>query len=115
VHLQEIILKLLQNAIPNRYLAPIRAALHRFNQTRLMQPGFPFAPGQVPVFYGWVILGVTTVGILMSIPGQTTGVSVFTNHLIEATGLSRLGLSSADLIGTLTSGLLLPVPLTAPG
>lgn len=62
----------------------------------------------MPVFYGWVILAVTTLGILMSIPGQTAGVSVFTDHLIAATGLSRLALSSAYLIGTLTSGLLLP-------
>ncbi len=44
----------------------------------------------------------------MSIPGQTAGVSVFTDHLIAATGLSRLSLSNAYLIGTLTSGLLLP-------
>lgn len=44
----------------------------------------------------------------MSIPGQTAGVSVFTDHLIAATGLSRLALSNAYLIGTLTSGLLLP-------
>jgi hypothetical protein len=47
-----------------------------------MQPDFPFAPGQVRVFYGWVILVVTTIGILMSIPGQTAGVSVFTDHLL---------------------------------
>jgi hypothetical protein len=73
-----------------------------------MQPDFPFAPGNLPVFYGWIILVVTTIGILMSIPGQTAGVSVFTDHLIAATGLSRLGLSNAYLIGTLTSGLLLP-------
>ncbi len=73
-----------------------------------MQPNFPFSPRNVSVFYGWVILVVTTIGILMSIPGQTAGVSVFTDHLIEATGLSRLALSNAYLIGTLTSGLLLP-------
>ncbi|MGF1516138.1 MAG: MFS transporter [Elainellaceae cyanobacterium] len=73
-----------------------------------MQPGFPFRPGELPVFYGWVILGATTIGTLMSIPGQTAGVSVFTNDLIAATGLSRLALSNAYLIGTFTSGLLLP-------
>ena len=44
----------------------------------------------------------------MSIPGQTAGVSVFTDHLLVATGLSRLTLSNAYLVGTLTSGLLLP-------
>lgn len=45
---------------------------------------------------------------MTSIPGQTIGVSVFTDRLIEATGLSRLGLSNAYLVGTLTSGCLLP-------
>lgn len=45
----------------------------------------------------------------MSIPGQTAGVSIFTDHLLAATGLSRLALSNAYLIGTLTSGLLLPL------
>lgn len=73
-----------------------------------MQPDFPFRPRRVSVFYGWVILVVTTIGVIMSIPGQTAGVSVFTDHLLAATGLSRLALSNAYLIGTLTSGLLLP-------
>ena len=36
------------------------------------------------------------------------GVSVFTDHLLEATGLSRLGLANAYLVGTVLSGLLLP-------
>ena len=74
----------------------------------LLHPNYPFQPSRFPLFYGWVILGVATLGILMSIPGQTAGVSVFTDHLLAATGLSRLTLSNAYLIGTLTSGLLLP-------
>lgn len=73
-----------------------------------MRPGFPFQPHNLPVFYGWVILIATTIGTIMSIPGQTAGVSVFTDHLIAASGLSRLTLSNAYLMGTLTSGLLLP-------
>ncbi|MBW2316058.1 MAG: MFS transporter [Deltaproteobacteria bacterium] len=44
----------------------------------------------------------------MSAPGQTIGVSVFTESLLEATGLSRVEFSNAYLVGTLTSGLLLP-------
>ena len=89
-------------------MSPLKTILHRLNQTRAMQPDFPFQPRSLSVFYGWVILVVTTIGIIMSIPGQTAGVSVFTDHLIAATGLSRLALSNAYLIGTLTSGLLLP-------
>lgn len=59
-------------------------------------------------YYGWVILVVGSLGALASIPGQTAGVSVFTDHITEATGLSRLQLATAYLVGTGTSGLLLP-------
>ncbi|MEO0374351.1 MAG: hypothetical protein AAF329_06895, partial [Cyanobacteria bacterium P01_A01_bin.17] len=78
------------------------------SKLKLFSPTYPFQPQRWPFFYGWVIVAVTTIGILMSIPGQTMGVSVFTDHLLEATGLSRLALSNAYLVGTLTSGLLLP-------
>ncbi len=80
----------------------------KFYSTKLLQPNYPFQPKRWPFFYGWVIVAAATVGILMSIPGQTMGVSVFTDHLLAATGLSRLALSNAYLVGTLTSGLLLP-------
>ncbi|MCP3917664.1 MAG: MFS transporter [bacterium] len=77
-------------------------------RSRLLDPNRPLRPTLVPVFYGWVVLGVGAIGILASIPGQTMGVSVFSDHLIEATGLSRVRLANAYLIGTLASGLLLP-------
>lgn len=73
-----------------------------------MRADLPFRPASLPFFYGWVILGASTLGIVMSVPGQTMGVSVFTDHLIEATGLSRLELSNAYLLGTIASGLALP-------
>lgn len=68
---------------------------------------WPFDPSAVPLYYGWIVLVVGSIGVLASVPGQTAGVSVFTDHLTEATGLSRLQLSIAYLIGTGTSGLLL--------
>ncbi len=68
----------------------------------------PFDPARVPFYYGWVVLVVGTIGVLASVPGQTAGVSVFTDDLIETTGLSRLQLANAYLIGTTASGLLLP-------
>ena len=71
-------------------------------------PDAPFAPRQLPFFYGWVVLVVATLGILASIPGQTMGVSVFTDSILEATGLSRLQVSNAYLVGTILSGLSLP-------
>lgn len=84
------------------------ALASQINKLKFLNPNYPFQPDRWPFFYGWVIVAVTTIGILMSIPGQTMGVSVFTDHLLAATGLSRLALSNAYLVGTLTSGLLLP-------
>ncbi len=46
-------------------------------------------------------------GTLMSIPGQTMGVSVFTNHLIEDLNMERVDLSLAYLMGTLISGFII--------
>lgn len=62
---------------------------------------------RLPFFYGWVIWLISTLGFLVSIPGQTMGMAVFTDHLIEALGLSRTQLSMAYLIGTVGSALLL--------
>ncbi|MFW5689738.1 MAG: MFS transporter [bacterium] len=67
----------------------------------------PFEPARFPFFYGWVILGVGTIGIIMSAPGQTVGVSVFTDPLIESLSLSRSLLSLGYLVGTLTSAMIL--------
>jgi len=44
----------------------------------------------------------------MSIPGQTVGVSVFTDYLLESLKLSRDQLSFAYMAGTIASSLLLP-------
>lgn len=71
---------------------------------------WPFDPSSRPWsrwYYGWVLLVAGTIGAVASIPGQTAGVSVFTDHLTDATGLTRLQLAIAYLIGTGTSGALL--------
>ncbi len=67
----------------------------------------PFSPAKLPFFYGWVILIAGTIGILMSIPGQTMGVSVFTEDLLADLNINRNSLSLAYLVGTLGSGLLI--------
>ncbi len=67
----------------------------------------PFSPAKMPFFYGWVILAAGTIGILMSIPGQTMGVSVFTENLLRDLEIDRNNLSLAYLVGTLISGLLI--------
>jgi MFS family permease len=75
---------------------------------KLSRPLIP-PPDSYPFFYGWVILAVATIGTIMSIPGQTMGVSVFTDHLIRVTGLDRNDLSLTYMIGTIASALLLPL------
>jgi OFA family oxalate/formate antiporter-like MFS transporter len=54
-----------------------------------------------------VILIVGSLGVILSIPGQTAGVSVYTDHLIKNLALSRVAISFAYLIGTLTSSLIM--------
>ncbi len=68
---------------------------------------FPFDPTKVPFFYGWVILVVATIGILVSAPGQTMGVSTFTDYLLENIGISRDQISTAYMFGTIASSLIL--------
>ena len=75
---------------------------------RFFKPSFPFEPKKFPFFYGWWILVVATFGMLASIPGQTIGVGVFTEHLLSVSNLSRLDLSIAYMLGTVGSSLLIP-------
>jgi len=75
---------------------------------RGLPPDWPFDVRRLPFFYGWVIWALSTVGFVMSIPGQTMGMAVFTDTFIDAFGLSRTQLSLAYFIGTLGSATLLP-------
>lgn len=68
----------------------------------------PFQPNKQPYFYGWVIFAFSSLGILMSLPGQTMGVSAFTEHLIDSLKISRSDLALAYMFGTLTSAFILP-------
>ncbi len=54
-----------------------------------------------------MILVGATLGTVMSAPGQTIGVSVFTDHLIESAGISRLWISIAYGAGTVGSALVI--------
>ncbi len=69
---------------------------------------FPFAPKKSPFFYGWVILAISIVGTVASIPGQTMGVGVFTDSLLQVLGLTSIQLSIAYALGTIGSSFLLP-------
>jgi len=61
-----------------------------------------------PFYYGWIILLVGSIGVLASIPGQTMGVSVFTDYYISNLDITRVQISTAYMIGTLASSLLIP-------
>jgi MFS family permease len=60
------------------------------------------------IYYGWVVLLAGTVGIIMSVPGQTMGVSIYTDSLLSSLHLTRVKLSMAYMLGTFGSALLLP-------
>ena len=55
-----------------------------------------------------VVLGLATVTAALTGPGQTIGVSVFVDDLVDDLGLSREQVSAAYLVGTLTGAMLLP-------
>ncbi|MDF1596277.1 MAG: MFS transporter [Acidimicrobiia bacterium] len=61
-----------------------------------------------PIHYAWVVLGASTVGMALTIPGQTVGVSVFLDSIIADLGLGRAAVSGAYTAGTLIGSLALP-------
>mgnify|MGYP000250608476 CR=1 FL=1 len=76
-------------------------------QIREKHNTFPFDPRKVPFFYGWVILTVATIGILVSAPGQTMGVSTFTDYLLDSIGINRDQISTSYMFGTIASAFFL--------
>ncbi len=70
---------------------------------------FPFVPSKFTFFYGWVIVVVSTLGIMSSIPGQTMGVGVYTDFLIQNSQLNRMQISITYMVGTILSSLMLPI------
>ncbi len=64
-------------------------------------------PAKSKIFYGWFVIGLGTLGVLMSAPGQTIGVSAFTDYLLKALNLTRGQLSTAYMFGTIASSFML--------
>ena len=64
-------------------------------------------PSTFPFFYGYLIVFLGTLGVWASLPGQTVGVSTFTDPVKNILGLSRDQLSAAYMIGTIGSSLLI--------
>ncbi len=61
-----------------------------------------------PVYYGWVVLAVGTLGTIMTSPGQTYAVSIFIEGFIADLELSRSLVSSLYTGSTLVAGFSLP-------
>jgi len=61
-----------------------------------------------PVYYGWVILAVGTLGGIMTSPGQTYAFSAFLDHFISDLNLSRSLVSTLYTAGTLAASFVLP-------
>jgi len=64
-------------------------------------------PARWPFFYGYALMVVGTIGIWASAPGQTIGVSAFTDPVKDALGLTRDQFSAAYMVGTFVSSLFL--------
>ncbi len=62
-----------------------------------------------PFFYGLIIAVVGTIGVFASVPGQTVGVSTFTDPVKDALGLDRPQISLAYALGTIGSSFLLGI------
>ncbi|MGM0432798.1 MAG: MFS transporter [Spirochaetota bacterium] len=73
-----------------------------------LSPYKPIDPRKFPFYYGWFLISVAVIGILMSMPGQTAGFSAFTEPLLGITGFSRTLLSIIYMTGTVISGFILP-------
>lgn len=59
-------------------------------------------------FYGWHIVGYASIALAATGPGQTVGVSLFVDPVIDELDLSRSAVSAAYLAGTLVGALALP-------
>jgi MFS family permease len=59
-------------------------------------------------FHGWRMVGLSAIAYAMTAPGQTVGVSVFIDPMMDALALTRTQISTAYLIGTLTSSATMP-------
>ncbi len=76
--------------------------------TQPLEPRGSWLVHHTPVFYGWVILIVGTLGMIMTSPGQTYAVSIFIEHFITDLDISRSWISTLYTAGTLIGSFALP-------
>jgi MFS family permease len=68
---------------------------------------FPFAPKKWPFFYGYFIVLCSVIGVTLSAPGQTIGVLVFTDFLIEHLEINRFQISITYTVATIIGSVII--------
>jgi MFS family permease len=57
------------------------------------------------VYYGWVVLGVSTLAMIGTLPGRTQGLGLITEPLLRDLGISRVVFAQINLVATLIGSL----------
>lgn len=70
--------------------------------------GEPRPPRTTTRFSGWRVVAVAAIGLGMTGPGQTVGVSAFVDPMMASLELTRSQVSAAYLVGTLVGAFALP-------
>jgi MFS family permease len=58
-----------------------------------------------PIYYGWIVWGVATLGIIATAPGQSFSISIFIDHFIADFGIDRTAVSSLYGVATFIAAL----------
>ena len=66
------------------------------------------SPAGASFHYGWVVVLIGTLGVVMTLPGQTPVISIFVDRFIADLHLSRSLVSTLFMVGTIVGGLTLP-------
>lgn len=53
-----------------------------------------------PVYYGWIVVVAATIGMAMTIPAQTAGISLFIDQIIADLGLPRSSVAGSYTLAT---------------
>src|SRR5688572_31315245 len=60
-----------------------------------------------PVYYGWIVWCVATIGWIATSPGQAFSISLFVDSFVQDFGLDRTSISALFALGTLTGAVCL--------
>ncbi|MDR2735266.1 MAG: MFS transporter [Puniceicoccales bacterium] len=75
---------------------------------KIFLPDFPFSSKNFTFFYGWMILFVSTMAKLASLPGHVAGICAFIEPLMSRLCISRNGISTIYAICSILSVSFLP-------